>query len=136
MSSYRFETLDNQLSEPSDTLVENLAATAGDILLLGAGGKMGTTLSLMAHKALAQVAPERKVYAASRFRDASKARALEAAGVVAKAGDLFDDGFLRQLPDCGDVGYQRLPARETVPAISPQSYRGVFHGKRLPLCER
>ena len=44
--------LDEVLSQPSPQLVEQLGAGTGDLVVLGAGGKMGPTLVRMAHRAL------------------------------------------------------------------------------------
>ena len=43
--------LDEVLSQPSPQLVEQLGAGTGDLVVLGAGGKMGPTLVRMAHRA-------------------------------------------------------------------------------------
>ena len=45
------ETLNAMLSEPSEKLIADMARLEGDIMILGAGGKMGPTLSVMAKKA-------------------------------------------------------------------------------------
>ena len=38
------EKLNQLLTEPSDKLIEDIAKINGDIMVLGAGGKMGPTL--------------------------------------------------------------------------------------------
>ena len=45
------ETLNAMLSAPSEALIADMAQLKGDIMILGAGGKMGPTLSVMAKKA-------------------------------------------------------------------------------------
>ena len=45
------EALEERLSRPDDDLVADLATLDGDILVLGAGGKMGPTLARMAKRA-------------------------------------------------------------------------------------
>ena len=62
--------LDAMLSEPSAALVKDLARLEGDIMILGAGGKVGPTLSRMAARAVQAAGHEKKVYAVSRFSDA------------------------------------------------------------------
>ena len=57
--------LEDVLSEPTDATSKVLADLSGDIVVLGAGGKMGPTLVMMLRKA----APERNIYAVSRFSD-------------------------------------------------------------------
>ena len=45
------EALDDFLSLPSQALVDDLETVPGDILILGAGGKMGPTLARLARAA-------------------------------------------------------------------------------------
>ena len=61
--------LDSRLSEPSAATVAALARVPGDLVILGAGGKMGPTLARMAVRAFASVgaASDRRVIAVSRF---------------------------------------------------------------------
>jgi nucleoside-diphosphate-sugar epimerase len=73
----------------------------GDIMVLGAGGKMGPTLTRMLKRAV----PERRVMAVSRFTERHLPAELEAEGIEAIAGDLLDDRFLGTLPDCPNVYY-------------------------------
>ena len=42
--------LDDALSEPTPRVVETLARLSGDIIFLGAAGKMGPTLARMARQ--------------------------------------------------------------------------------------
>lgn len=44
------ERLDNLLTEPSPALISDISRIKGDIMVLGAGGKMGPTLCLLAKK--------------------------------------------------------------------------------------
>ena len=43
--------LDQSLSEPSEALVASLSSLNGDLIILGAGGKMGPTFARMARRA-------------------------------------------------------------------------------------
>ena len=45
------DKLDALLSQPSEALIEDIKALSGDIILLGAGGKVGPNLALMAKSA-------------------------------------------------------------------------------------
>src|SRR5690625_6088507 len=62
-------SLDALLSEPAPGVGEALAAAGGDILLLGAGGKIGPSMALMARRALDDVGSSARVIAVSRFSD-------------------------------------------------------------------
>ena len=42
------EQLEEMLSEPTEGVIETLGRLAGDVIILGAAGKMGPTLARMA----------------------------------------------------------------------------------------
>jgi nucleoside-diphosphate-sugar epimerase len=93
------EALEERLSRPDDEVVSDLAALDGDILILGAGGKMGPTLARMAKRA----APERTVYAVARFSEPSLEDGLRAHGVETIRADLLEPGALDALPRAANV---------------------------------
>ncbi|MCX7044311.1 MAG: NAD(P)-dependent oxidoreductase [Candidatus Sumerlaeota bacterium] len=94
------DALDEWLSRPTAGVVETLRALPGDVLVLGAGGKMGPTLARMARRALD---PGREVFAVSRFSSASAAEALEKHGVSIIRCDLLDRAAVSRLPDAANV---------------------------------
>lgn len=91
------------MSRPSPGLIESIARGTGDLLVLGAGGKMGSTTARMARRAFQAAGREGRVMAVSRFSDPAARAGLEAAGVATLAGDLLEPGFLRELPDAPEV---------------------------------
>ena len=93
------EELEEALSRPSPSLAAALARAPGDIVVLGAGGKMGPSLARMAKRA----DPTRRVIAVSRWSDAAAATALEEAGVEIARADLLDPRALEALPDAPNV---------------------------------
>ncbi len=95
--------LDELLSRPSAAVIESVGRGDGDLLVLGAGGKMGPTLARMARRAFDAAGRAGQVVAVSRFSDRAARAALEAAGVVTRTGDLLDPALLRELPDAPDV---------------------------------
>lgn len=95
--------LEDALSAPSPQAIDALSRCPGDILLLGAGGKMGPTLARMAKRAAEQAGESRRVIAVSRFSSREARMGLEIAGVETIGGDLLDRGFLNALPDCPNV---------------------------------
>jgi nucleoside-diphosphate-sugar epimerase len=97
------EELDDVLSEPSAGCVSALAELDGDVLILGAGGKIGPTLARMARRAFEAAGLDRRVVAVSRFSKAGTEAALRAAGVETIAGDLLDRGELARLPEASNV---------------------------------
>ena len=54
---------------PSGALVEDIANLSGDIILLGAGGKMGPALATVAKQAVDKAGVNKKIIAISRFRE-------------------------------------------------------------------
>lgn len=96
--------LEELLSTPSPALVADLCAGDGDLVVLGAGGKMGPTLCLLAARALAAGGrTDRTVVAVSRWSDDAVRRRLAAAGVRTVAFDLLGDQSYVDLPDAADV---------------------------------
>lgn len=93
------DELEERLSRPCDDLVADLARVDGDILVLGAGGKMGPTLARMAKRA----APEKTVYAVARFSDPSVERRLRAHGVEVVKADLLERNEVEALPRVRNV---------------------------------
>lgn len=88
------EDLDDLLSRPSPALVEDLARVEGDILVLGASGKVGPTLARMAKRA----APEKGIVAVARFSDSAVRRRLDAWDIETIGCDLFDRNVVARLP--------------------------------------
>jgi nucleoside-diphosphate-sugar epimerase len=91
--------LEELLARPSEALVADLARLDGDILVLGAGGKMGPTLAWMARRA----APAKRVIAVARFSEAGLREALEDRGVETIACDLLDRGVVERLPQFANI---------------------------------
>ena len=77
----------------------------GDILILGAGGKMGPSLARLAVRAVRESGRARRVIAAARFSEASLQARLAADGVETIQCDLFDQAQVAQLPDAANVIY-------------------------------
>ncbi len=63
------EKLDALLTTPSAALAGDMKAIRGDIMILGAGGKMGPTLAVLAKNACVQAGVDKKIIAVSRFSD-------------------------------------------------------------------
>ena len=87
------------MTRPSRALVDDLARVAGDILVLGVGGKMGPTLARLAKRA----APERTVTGVARFSAPGVRERLERAGVETIASDLLDRAAVADLPRAPNV---------------------------------
>ncbi|MCM3781658.1 NAD(P)-dependent oxidoreductase [Neobacillus mesonae] len=97
--------LEAKLTEPSEQLIHDLHHTDGDLLILGAGGKMGPSLARLAQRAIQEGGMSKKVTAVSRFHDLKVKSELETAGVNAISCDLLNDEELRSLPFADNVIY-------------------------------
>ncbi|MBL64233.1 MAG: epimerase [Opitutae bacterium] len=97
------EALEENLSEPSQALVDDLKEMEGDWIFVGAGGKMGPTMVRMASKALERAGTSAKVFAVSRFSDAQARKSLDAHGIETIAADVLDREAVGQLPAASNV---------------------------------
>ena len=99
------EKLDGLLTEPSPALIEDIKKISGDILVIGAGGKMGPSLCVLASRAIHKAGLNKKVLAISRFSDAESRGYLEKNGVECVPCDLLDPQQVRELPDVENIIY-------------------------------
>lgn len=97
------EQLDDHISKPSPLVVETLGRLEGDIIVLGAGGKMGPSLARMAKRASAEAGTKRRVIGVSRFSSPAEESKLREAGVETIHCDLLDSSAVRKLPDAPNV---------------------------------
>lgn len=103
----RSETeLDDLLATPSGALVDDMQGVEGDVVVLGAGGKMGPSLCRLARRALDEAGlTSKRVVAVSRWNDVEVRKQLETSGVETLAFDLLGGTDLHQLPEASDVIY-------------------------------
>ena len=95
--------LETCLSEPTPGLLDTLAQTPGDLLVLGVGGKMGPTLARMARRALTQLGRKDRVLGVARFSSPELPAELARHGIVPVKCDLMDRGAVQLLPDAPNV---------------------------------
>src|SRR5690349_1208875 len=96
--------LEDLLSTPRDATVAALKACPGDIVVLGAGGKMGPSLSRMARRAAdAAGGAICRVIAVSRWSSEEAQRQLNDVGVETIRCDLLDRSAVGALPDAPNV---------------------------------
>ncbi len=93
--------LEERLSRPCDADVAAMADLSGDLLILGAGGKMGPSLARRARRAADKTG--KRVVAVARFSDASLFSQLSAEGIETIACDLLEPAALAKLPDIPNV---------------------------------
>ncbi|TDU80961.1 nucleoside-diphosphate-sugar epimerase [Prosthecobacter fusiformis] len=128
--------LEDELSRPTPGVLDTLRNLGGDILVLGAGGKMGPSLARMIRRGMDELGQQdRTVYAASRFTSPSSMDELKSHGVKTIACDLLDRASVQALPDAPNVifmagqkfGTQAVPEltwvmNTLVPAIVAERY--------------
>lgn len=130
--------LDELLSRPLPGVGEALAAAGGDIVLLGAGGKIGPTMARMARRALDEVGSDARVIGVSRFSDPATREQLDEGGVLVHPADLSDSANYADLPDAaamfylaamkfGTTGQEHRTwwSNAAMPTLVADRYRGV-----------
>lgn len=97
--------LEDLLSEPTDAVVQACGRLRGDVVVLGAGGKMGPSLARMVRRASDMAGVQRRVIGVSRFDSGDLRARLEADGVETIRCDLLDAGAVERLPSADNVFY-------------------------------
>lgn len=95
--------LEELLSRPDDKTSSAMAAMDGDLLILGAGGKMGPSLARLARRAIVHAGIKKQVFAVARFTNDHLPSELAAQGIETIACDLLDRSSLDKLPDIPNV---------------------------------
>jgi nucleoside-diphosphate-sugar epimerase len=96
------DELEDRLSVPTEGVIAALRE-AGDLVVLGAGGKMGPSLAVMAARAFRASGSTARVYAVSRFGTRSVVDRLEQAGCIVRPADLADPDVYATLPSAPNV---------------------------------
>jgi nucleoside-diphosphate-sugar epimerase len=103
--------LEQELSRPREADVACMRRIEGDILLLGASGKMGPSLARLCRRAADEAGTPRRIVAVSRHPAAEP-------GIEAIACDLLDRADIARLPDCPNILY--LAGRKFGSSGSPE----------------
>ncbi len=112
------EKLNKMLTTPSEALIEDVKKIKGDIMILGAAGKMGPTLCVLAKKACEAAGIDKKIYGVSRGSDEIAMKLMEDNGIEVIKADLLDkDG---KLPRAG----------RALMADAPQCGKHYLHGRQ------
>jgi nucleoside-diphosphate-sugar epimerase len=99
------EALETELSEPTPEVIATTSRLPGDVIVLGAGGKMGPSLVRQLIRASEMSGGRRTITAVARFRDPSLRRSLDSVGARTIAADLLDFSNILSLPDADNVIY-------------------------------
>ncbi|MDA0747510.1 MAG: NAD(P)-dependent oxidoreductase [bacterium] len=92
------EQLIDQMTTPSQEVIEAVSKIDGEVMILGIAGKMGITLGELFVRAGAK-----GVIGVSRFSKPQDREELEAKGIRTVKCDLTDDEGLRKLPESGHI---------------------------------
>jgi NAD-dependent epimerase/dehydratase family protein len=100
---HSLDQLEEHLSRPMPADVSLMASLEGDLLILGAGGKMGPSLANLARRAADQAKVKKRIIAVSRFADKKLNRQFAAWNIETISCDLLEPGSLTRLPDVENV---------------------------------
>lgn len=95
--------LEEMLASPSASDIEAMLRLRGDVMVLGAGGKMGPSLARRIRRAADAASVQIRVTAVSRFSSPQARDELQNAGVETISCDLLDRAQIARLPECENV---------------------------------
>ena len=93
------------LSEPTSGVIATLGKVEGDVLVLGAAGKMGPSLARMIKRASDTPGTKRRVIGVARFSARNAEAQLRSGGVETIQCDLLDEAAVDLLPEAPNVLY-------------------------------
>jgi nucleoside-diphosphate-sugar epimerase len=105
MDNETLARLEQEETQPSPALVDELAGLEGDIIILGASGKVGPSLALMAKRAIDAAGAKKRIIGVARFSEKGVRDKLMQAGVETIEADMLDDAQLQALPEVPNVLY-------------------------------
>jgi dTDP-4-dehydrorhamnose reductase len=97
------QDLEERLSRPTDADAAAIALLEGDLLILGAGGKMGPSLARLAQRAAEKAGVRKRIIAVARFTNQDLIAQLQLHGIETISSDLLQPGALEALPDVPNV---------------------------------
>ena len=107
------DELEERLSRPTEADAAAMSALNGDLLILGAGGKMGPSLSRLARRAADLAGTHLRIVAVARFSNASLPEQLASQGIETICCDLLEPGALSRLPEIPNVIFMAARKFET-----------------------
>ncbi|MDF2376560.1 MAG: NAD(P)-dependent oxidoreductase [Verrucomicrobiales bacterium] len=130
--------LNDVATRPDDGVIQGLKRISGNIVVAGAGGKMGFHLCRMLRRGFDSLGSSREVIAVSRFSNASTRDLFEESGIRTVSLDLTDPANVARMPEAVALfflagikfGTSDSPEtlrlfNETMPALVAERYAGV-----------
>jgi nucleoside-diphosphate-sugar epimerase len=99
------EELTEVMTRPRPVLVEFMRTLTSPLVILGAGGKMGPTLAILARRAAQKAGCSLEIIAVSRFSDQQSRLFLESHGVKTLSANLMERDTFASLPDTDNLVY-------------------------------
>jgi nucleoside-diphosphate-sugar epimerase len=97
--------LDDVMTRPDPLLIESIKTLSSPLVILGAGGKMGPSMAVLARRAADAARHPLDILAVSRFSDGRARQWLKARGVQTISCDVMDRNALAGLPDTQNLIY-------------------------------
>jgi len=95
--------LEDALTSPNAADIDLMRRLTGDVVILGAGGKMGPSLAERVKSATEAAGVKRRVLAVSRFSSSRARDELENKDIETISSDLLDRDQITSLPACENV---------------------------------
>lgn len=93
----------NIMTTPSARLIKDMSKIDGDILIAGAGGKIGPSLCIMAKRAFDAIGKKGRVIAVSIFDANTPTELMKEYGIELIEADMLNPDELKELPDAPNV---------------------------------
>lgn len=93
------------MTRPSQRLIEDMKKLNSDIMILGAGGKVGPSLAITAKRAFDAAGINKRVIAVSLFDYPDAPSSMREYGVEVIEADISNGESLKQLPDISNIIY-------------------------------
>ncbi|MGH9345134.1 MAG: NAD-dependent epimerase/dehydratase family protein [Terriglobia bacterium] len=97
------QELEQRLATPNTRDLDSIRRIEGDIIILGAGGKMGPSLARRIKRAVREAGTQSRVLAVSRFSSPDVVKELNRDGIETLTCDLLNRDEVTKLPLCPNV---------------------------------
>lgn len=99
------QELNQFMTAPSERLIADVKKLRGNVMIIGAGGKVGPSLAIKAKRAFTAAGMDTEVLAVSLFDYPDAADSMRAAGVKVIEADISDPAQLAALPEAENIIY-------------------------------